>query len=347
MYKYVKFQSNRSLEEAEQIFDQRIADAREIFHKHSDHFVLRPCFICGSNDFFNLDKFDGLYGVVKCQVCGSEAVNPVPSEEALADYYNNGKCNILLDELYRSRSKKETNFITDDRVEVVLDLIDKIDSEVVNILEIGCSSGAFLSKLKYFIGKRSPHRKVKLAGIDIDGNAIEQSVDPQLDLTNANAETYVKSVSERYDIILHFELIEHLVDPFGFMTSLYELLKSDGVMFFSTPNGDGLEMLAAGYNDFRLLAHSIFPPMHLNAFSVSNISHFAIRSGFKVVDVSTPGKLDMDMLSLCKNEIDDGLKLVSALGESEKGVIQYLVSYLRGSSHMRCILGKNQAAQVK
>ena len=96
-----------------------------------------------------------------------------------------------------------------------------------------------------------------------------------LELTASNAEAYVKSAAGRYDIILHFELIEHLADPYTFMTSLYSLLKTDGVMFFSTPNADGLEMLASGYNDFRLLAHSIFPPMHLNAFSVSNIGHFA------------------------------------------------------------------------
>jgi hypothetical protein len=100
-------------------------------------------------------------------------------------------------------------------------------------------------------------------------------------------------------------------------------------------------MLAAGYNDFRLLAHSIFPPMHLNAFSVSNVSHFAIRTGFKVVDITTPGKLDVDMLSLCKNEIDGGLKLISDLDEDAKGAVQHLVSFLRASSHMRCVLRKN------
>ena len=124
------------------------------------------------------------------------------------------------------------------------------------------------------------------------------------------------------------------------MKSLHRLLKHNGVMFFSTPNADGLETLATGYNDFRLLAHSIFPPMHLNAFSVFNVGHFAIRSGFKVVEITTPGRLDIDMLSLCENELDDGLKRVSDLDDNTKGLIQYLVSFLRVSSHMRCILRK-------
>ena len=343
MYKFIKFETNRSVEEARVIYNQRIADALEIFSKHKDDFIYRACFACGGNDFTNLAKFHDSYEIVKCNVCTSESVNPVPSEAALTDYYNNGKCNIMLDQLLKFRNKKTDDFITDDRVNVVLDLIEGIDKAEINILEIGCSSGVFLSKLKYFISKRFPERKILLAGIDIDANAIESSVDKDLELTVANAESYLKSVSARYDIVLHFELIEHLADPYEFMASLHRLLSTDGVMFFSTPNGDGLEMLASGYNDFRLLAHSIFPPMHLNAFSVANIGHFAIRSGFKVVDVCTPGRLDVDMLSLCENEIDDGLKAVSDMGDDVKGAVQHLVSFLRGSSHMRCILRKSKA----
>jgi hypothetical protein len=124
------------------------------------------------------------------------------------------------------------------------------------------------------------------------------------------------------------------------MKSLRNLLNDSGLMFFSTPNANGLEIKAAGYNDFRLLAHAIFPPMHLNAFSSTNLTHFAIRSGFKVVEITTPGKLDIDMLSHCENELDDILKKISELDEYTKGIIQYLVSYMKCSSHMRCILQK-------
>ena len=341
MYKFTKFETNRSIEEARVIYEQRIADALEIFGKHKDDFTSRACYICGENDFTNLAKFHDAYAVVKCNICASESVNPVPSEAALTDYYNNGKCNIMLDQVVKSRNKKSNDFITDDRVNVVLDLIAGIDEAKINVLEVGCGSGVFLSKLKDSISKQFPEREIILAGIDVDANAIESTVNKDLKLTVANAESYLKSVSERYDIVLHFELIEHLAGPYEFMASLHRLLKNDGIMYFSTPNGDGLEMRASGYNDFRPLAHSIFPPMHLNAFSVSNIRHFAIRSGFKVVDVSTPGRLDVDMLSLFENEIDEGLKLLSDLDDDEKGVVQHLVCFLRGSSHMRCVLRKN------
>ena len=340
MYEYVKFESNRSLEDAEKIFKQRIEDALFVYKKHSSNFLKRNCFICGENNFANLSKFHDSYDIVRCNVCASESVNPVPNNEALNDYYNNGKCNVLLESLLKIRYKKDSDFIIEDRVQIVLDLIEKIDKDEIYILEIGCSSGTFLSKLKYFINKKYINKKIHLSGIDIDANAIAGSVDDDLHLSVANAEEYVKNSKFKFDIILHFELIEHLPDPYVFMKSLRNLLNDSGLMFFSTPNANGLEIKAAGYNDFRLLAHAIFPPMHLNAFSSTNITHFAIRSGFKVVEITTPGKLDIDMLSHCENELDDILKKISELDEYTKGIIQYLVSYMKCSSHMRCILQK-------
>jgi 2-polyprenyl-6-hydroxyphenyl methylase/3-demethylubiquinone-9 3-methyltransferase len=340
MYKLVKFTSNRSLEEAREIYNQRISDSLKIFQKYKDNFIKRPCFLCGNDDFIALDKFHNAYEIVKCNICMSQSVNPAPSEDALIDYYNAGKSNILLDQLLKSRYKKNSNFIIDDRIKIVLELIYKLNKFDINILEIGCSSGAFLSKLKYFSKKNFPDKNFSFKGIDIDSNAIQSRVDDNLDLTTVSAEAYVKSSSVQYDIILHFELIEHLLNPHSFMTSLFQLLRDDGFMFFSTPNSEGLEMIASGYNSYRPLAHSIFPPMHLNAFSMSNIVHFAIRSGFKVVKVSTPGKLDVDMLSIFEGELELGLKKISDLDENTKGLIQYLVSYLGSSSHMRCILKK-------
>lgn len=347
MYQLVKFSTNRSVDEAQKIYKQRIEDALVIHERHKQNFVQRSCFLCGERDFMAVDDFHGSYKVKRCNTCASYSVNPAPNEAALNDYYNNGKCNLLLNDLLKTRYKKTVDFILDDRIRIVLNLIGEIKKKDVNLLEIGCSSGAFLAKLKHFIADKFPDKRILLAGIDIDANAIQSNVDKELELTVANAETFVRSAAGKYDIIVHFELIEHLIDPFSFMTNLHKLLTTNGRMLFSTPNADGLEMMASGYNDFRLLAHSIFPPMHLNAFSVANMTHFAIRCGFQVIEISTPGKLDIDMLTVCADEIDnEGLKRLTILDEKTKGLIQYLVTFLHGSGHMRCILKKKSEVSL-
>lgn len=110
-------------------------------------------------------------------------------------------------------------------------------------------------------------------------------------------------------------------------------------MIFTTQNHNGLEMVASDYNAYRLLAHCIFPPMHLNAFSTLNIVHFALRCGFNLLEVTTPGKLDVAMITESKEYLEDsGYKVLAELDESIKGLIQYLVVTLKGSSHMQCVL---------
>jgi 2-polyprenyl-3-methyl-5-hydroxy-6-metoxy-1,4-benzoquinol methylase len=182
--------------------------------------------------------------------------------------------------------------------------IEKIDAqdrmnelrEQIRILEIGCSSGAFLSELKESLSSVGMLDKCILAGIDIDETAVRKNVDSSIEIYAVGAEEYAKSSEEKYDLIIHFELIEHLQNPFSFMQSVAKLLTPNGLHHFHTPNGNGFDNQALGYNEFRALAHGIFPPMHLQAFTPQNIVHFSIRSGFKVVQIDTPGNFDVDIV---------------------------------------------------
>ena len=103
---YVDFvKKNRSIEQAERVFQQRLDDAKEIFAEFSDAFEMRPCPVCGHEGFTNLDSFHGTYGVAQCQQCTSQYVNPCPSLDALAHYYNHCECNAQLGKIFRSRVK--------------------------------------------------------------------------------------------------------------------------------------------------------------------------------------------------------------------------------------------------
>jgi hypothetical protein len=100
-YDLVKFFSNRSLDEAEEMYNQRIEDAIDIYEKYKQDFFLRECPFCGYGDYTNSEKFHNTYEVSKCNRCSSLYVNPCPNIEALDDYYKNAKCNMLLDRLYK------------------------------------------------------------------------------------------------------------------------------------------------------------------------------------------------------------------------------------------------------
>jgi hypothetical protein len=119
------------------------------------------------------------------------------------------------------------------------------------------------------------------------------------------------------------------------------MLSINGKMVFTTPNILGLDNQALNYNNMRYLAHALFPPMHINAYSTINISYFLISNNFAVNEIKTPGKFDVDLLSQCKKYLNEDLfKDFILLEEADKALIQTLLMRLNASSHMQCIATK-------
>jgi len=344
--KYYSLSShNRSYSEAVDIYEARIRDSKEVFEKFSNSFIERECPYCGSDRSVNHDLFDGNYNIDKCLSCANIFVNPAPSIEAINYYYNNCECNNMLGSIYRKRHKTN-NVILSGRGKKVCSLIEKYisdsNSSSLKILEIGCNSGVFLSELRYGVEILFPDLDIQFFGIDIDSEAISKNVDKRNTLTCSSAEEYIEKTTSVFDIVLHFELIEHLANPFDFNCAVNSLLVQGGVNFFTTPNGDGFDNIAVGYNKTRLLAHSIFPPMHLNAFSPSIIPMFALRSLFDVVSIETPGIFDVDIVKLSCDELSDNslFQSIKLFDDNQLAHIQSWLQALKASVHMEVVLKK-------
>ena len=338
--KYHSFLDNRSVNDAEKIFKQRLSDAKYIYKKYSKDFVTRVCPYCESDQFKKVDEFHNMYGICQCRKCNSSFVNPVPSIEAISDYYENCKCNRQLSQVIKKRYNSN-DFINDDRVQLVCSQIDKVvarKKSKISILEVGCNNGAFLSKLQQALDLKYKGFSFELDGVDIDSDAINNPVNRELNLMHGLAEDISDTCTNKYDLIIHFELIEHLIDPISFVNSIYKMLKSEAIMVFTTPNILGLDNQALGYNKTRYLAHGLFPPMHLNAFSTQNIVHFLATNGFMVDEIETPGMLDIDMLNLCIGEIDKSVfQSIAHLDQNMRALIQEFLVEMKVSSHMQCI----------
>ena len=345
--KYINFtSSNRSLDDAKNIYKQRVNDALEVFSKFGSNFDNRDCPVCGSNNNPEIDNFHGTYGIVKCNRCASVFVNPCPNLDALEYYYNNCKCNQMLGEVYRDRSFSNNTIISDrtlDVIEIIKDLYESSESKkTVKVLEVGCSSGVFLAELKLGLAQNGLLENCELQGVDIDKSSVEKSVDADLKLIAMPVEKFSEYNNCEFDLVIHFELIEHLSDPYKFMVAVNDLLKPSGVHYFHTPNLLGFDNTALSWNSTRLLAHGIFPPMHINAFTTQNITYFALRANFNVVSIDTPGKLDVDIVKLVKNELsnDSPFKFINEFTDDQLAIIQSWLQILNASSHMRVTLKK-------
>ena len=93
-----------------------------------------------------------------------------------------------------------------------------------------------------------------------------------------------------------FELFEHLHDPKIFLEILNDLMDSGDSFIFTTLSGMGVDIQTL-WEDSK----AVSPPMHLNFLNPRSVEILLKEIGFKVIEISTPGKLDIDIMN---NNID-------------------------------------------
>ncbi len=140
-----------------------------------------------------------------------------------------------------------------------------------NLLEIGCSVGRFL------FGCRDNGWQIH--GLDISSKAIEMSKNllPGGDYQIGTVEES-KWPEESFEAITCWEVIEHVSDPFIFVSKVKELLVKNGFFAFSTPDWDNWIIRKHSQKNY-------WPPYHNWFFSEKNINALLGRAGLKIIEI--------------------------------------------------------------
>ena len=134
-----------------------------------------------------------------------------------------------------------------------------------------------------------------------------------------------------------FELFEHLYDPKAFLEILNNLMNKKDLFIFTTLSGMGLDIRTLWEN-----SKAVSPPMHLNFFNPKSINLLLEKVGFEVIEVNTPGKLDIDIMHNNKKHVKDKFwkDFLEYSDKKEKQVMQKYLSDNRLSSHMMTVCRK-------
>jgi cyclopropane fatty-acyl-phospholipid synthase-like methyltransferase len=222
------------------------------------------CICCGAQDF--KDHFKGL---LRCISCGHIVANLDPqainSKELYSiDYFEEGEyLNYVQD-----RRIFERNF------QRRLRSIRKHQPDG-QLLEIGAASGFFLNLARQYF---------QTTGYEICEDMANYAR-KQLGLNIKSTDFLTDHVPEDYfDMVVMWDVIEHLVHPESFIDKIYRSLKKGGYVALTT--GDiGSPMAKLQGPSWRL----IHPPTHVHYFTQGSISKFLVRRGFEVVDIQYPG----------------------------------------------------------
>ena len=306
------------------------ADSEKLFFDHSQ-FVSIDCPACGSSENNpEIEKYGFTY--VQCKRCDTLFVNPRPPVSVLNDFYARSEStSFWVNKFFLPVAEARREKIFRPRAELIAQMLPEVRSGIIG--DIGAGFGLFLEE----IGIVWPTAHVV---------AIEPSVEMAGICREKNIDVIEKMLEDigagdsRFDLLTAFELFEHLFDPRFFVDKVYELLNPGGYFVLTTLNGLGF--------DIQILwekSKSIFPPHHLNFFNPRSIAGILKDRGFEIIDCSTPGKLDWDIIEgiYLQEKQDIGrmwrtvTKYVSA---DAKASLQSWISESGMSSHMRVIARK-------
>jgi 2-polyprenyl-3-methyl-5-hydroxy-6-metoxy-1,4-benzoquinol methylase len=109
----------------------------------------------------------------------------------------------------------------------IFEMLKPYLKEGMHVLDFGCGQGAFSQRL------------VDLGMIvdacDIDTDQLKAKVNRKIKL-DLNEEMPPDQFPDKYDIILAFEILEHLHNPWKYLSDCLALLKNGGIIVLSTPN---------------------------------------------------------------------------------------------------------------
>ena len=234
--------------------------------------VRRSCPICGSEqvaDFLTApDRFHlrtEMYHLVRCSSCdGVWLANP-PQPDEMGDHYTEdyhkgimaaGEGSVAARWKYprvRIGSYKQGG----------------------RILDIGCSSGGFLSTMR--------GSSWDLYGIEMEESTAERA------RARTGAHVFVGDavnapfLPDTFDVITSFDLLEHVYSPREFLTKVFEWLKPGGIYYAMMPNIDSWEAKL-----FKTHWYGLELPRHLFHFSPRSVRYLMNKIGFEEVCVKTP-----------------------------------------------------------
>lgn len=155
-----------------------------------------------------------------------------------------------------------------------------------NVLEIGCGEEKPLSKI--LTGGAAAHVD-HYVGVDL--NKLKESKSQRLDFygetdfTNPRARKRIIAAHGPFDVVVHFEVIEHMPVEAGqkLLSACFESLKPGGVMLMSTPVYDGRRHAAN----------------HIHEYYVDELQEATEKAGFTIerrfgtfMDIRHIGKVD-------------------------------------------------------
>lgn len=292
---------------------------------------LVSCPACGQAGGGGFSKQGFVYE--ECYACQTLFVSPRPEADVFCRYYKESEsAEYWATTFYKETAEARREKIWRPKALLVQQTLARLGADQHTLVDIGGGYGIFaeeyekLSDQPVTVVEPGPAlaRVCRDKGLQVVQEFLESLA---LDQLGPGAKAFVS-----------FELFEHLHDPAKFLRHLLGLMHSGDLFLFTTLSGVGVDIQAL-WEDSK----SVSPPHHLNFFNPRSAGILLERTGFEVLQTTTPGKLDIDILCNNRQQIKDRFwrTFVAQAGEREKAAMQEFLAVNGWSSHMLVVSRKS------
>lgn len=212
------------------------------------------------------------------------------------DYYECANCRlryffplIIGDEIFYNRLQKFSWYYLDDKTEYQVS--KKYINENDSVLEIGSGKGAFANILS----------KNNYVGLDFSKNAKQLAALNGIKIENESIHCYAEKKPELFDVVVSFQVLEHIPDPFEFIESALKTLKTGGKLIIAVPN-DNSFLKYESYNVLNM------PPHHVTRWSEESLEYIAEKFNLEIINKTSEALQDIHCKTYLQVLIEDILR---------------------------------------
>lgn len=173
--------------------------------------------------------------------------------------------------------------------------IDSFNKDVKHIYEIGAGGCYILKKLK--------EKNFKVAAIDPSPIAIEKGAEFGIEVIPDFYPS--KNDIPKSDMIIHYDVLEHVLDPSAFLKTHKNDLNPNGLILFAVP--DCTNYILSG--DISMILHE-----HLNYYDTESLTEVVQSAGFKVLEIK---KAQYGGVLYCVAQVSDSVNWVPKKGSKK------------------------------
>jgi len=264
---------------------QEAAFARDIerLQARAAEFVVVTCPACGQGRGAKAFEKYG-FAFKRCDDCATIYMSPRPSEDVMADYYANSENYAYWAKyIFPASEAARREKIHKPWLQRVLGYCDAFGVARGTLLEVGPGFGTFAA-VATASGEFS-----RVVAVEPTPELAQACRERGVEVINKRIEDLGGEVG-RADVVVAFEVIEHLFEPRRFLEYIFPLIAPGGLLIVSCPNGLGFDIAILGAGALAVDAE------HVNLFNPASLTRLLQDCGFEVLKAHTPGRLDAEFV---------------------------------------------------